>query len=571
MPIHRGDHSRQGTSGRSSRYLGVSMQTSPRRVALLTAAAALACAVASTLGCAEGLQRRQERSDAGATTGGSAAPDKEDLDGDFDNSPPEEYVECVYEGAGYCPPATSIDCFEGRPEMLGVGSCVAGKRYCNEHGSAYGACLGQVLPQPDNCVAPTTWTCDGTGASCGVLERAELLTMWFGAAVRVASDGGPGFVRTYIALTPGRQVFEREVDGQVIWSTAFTLSHPDDTGAVRSLAVDAEGATVIVMNFDASPFPLEAPTKEPASVVLKLDASGALLWAKVYSFGTQLWMEQVAVDATGGILVVGQFSGEVDFGLGPLTTEPHDGFLLRLDPDGTAVSNLAWNSPTGAGLLGVTAGLDGNVYVGGYDHADEQQCSHEAAVVASFDAAGALRWKRSFWSEMATATTTSLLLDDAGHLYVSGRINTDMGNSISFEGDPIDGTMFLTKLAADDGEPLWSRSVNDIPHGPAMGGYLAIDPAGHIVWANQADYSVWIRTYDPEGVLLWTREVPVAAPPPVQTDQFTQIIGWGLFGFAMRPDGHFAISGAFAGEIDFGQGTIHSVTQWDGYYAIFAP
>jgi outer membrane protein assembly factor BamB len=541
------------------------MRTSPRRIALLTVFA-VACAV--TIGCAEGLQLPEQR----AVSGGSVPPEKEDIDGEFPPGVPEEPVECVYAAAGYCAPATSIDCFEGRPEMLGVGSCIAGKRYCNEHGSAYGACLGQVLPQPDNCVAPTTWTCDGTGASCGVLERAEVLPTVFDSGVRIASDGGSGFVRSYVSSDEFELVFEREVDGQIAWSTAFQLWDADDAGAVRSLAVDAQGATVAVMNFELSPFPLSHGPHERASVVLKLDASGALQWAKVYSFGSQFWMEQVAVGAAGDIFVVGSFLGEIDFGLGPLTTtDDHDGFLLQLDTEGTAVSSIGWNSPTGAALLGVTVGPDGNVYVGGMDHADEQSCSYLSAVVGSFDPDGGLRWKRSFSSEMATAAGWSLVLDDAGHLYVSGRINTWMGNSIVFEAEPLDGTMFLTKLDTDDGEPLWSRSVNDIPHGPAIGGYLAIDPAGRIVWANQADYSVWIRTYDTDGVLLWTRHVPVNPPAPIQTDQYTMFIGWGLFGFAMRPDGHFAISGAFAGDIDFGAGPIESVTQWDGYYAVFAP
>lgn len=89
-----------------------------------------------------------------------------------------------------CTPAQTQPCYEGPPGTQGVGVCQGGTRTCNAQGTAYGPCVGQVLPSQeicdngqdddcdglvdgadgDNCCTPTCppLTCgdDGCGGSC---------------------------------------------------------------------------------------------------------------------------------------------------------------------------------------------------------------------------------------------------------------------------------------------------------------------------------------------------------------------------------------------------------------------
>jgi hypothetical protein len=69
-----------------------------------------------------------------------------------------------------CAPNSSASCYTGPAGTLGVGICQAGTKTCNALGTAYGACAGQVLPQPETCNTPEDDNCNGQvnegGAGC---------------------------------------------------------------------------------------------------------------------------------------------------------------------------------------------------------------------------------------------------------------------------------------------------------------------------------------------------------------------------------------------------------------------
>ncbi len=66
-------------------------------------------------------------------------------------------------GAGCmtCEPGTSEACYDGPPEALGVGPCVAGTRVCMGEGQ-FGPCEGATLPKPEDCGTYLDDDCDGT-------------------------------------------------------------------------------------------------------------------------------------------------------------------------------------------------------------------------------------------------------------------------------------------------------------------------------------------------------------------------------------------------------------------------
>ena len=67
----------------------------------------------------------------------------------------------VADGPCTCAPGETEPCYLGAPGSAGVGPCKAGTRTCNADGLGWGACLGQVLPQPEICANNIDENCDG--------------------------------------------------------------------------------------------------------------------------------------------------------------------------------------------------------------------------------------------------------------------------------------------------------------------------------------------------------------------------------------------------------------------------
>ena len=60
-----------------------------------------------------------------------------------------------------CEPGSQAACYDGPPGTQDVGTCKAGLQTCNDLGTAYGACEGEVLPDIDACETPVDENCDG--------------------------------------------------------------------------------------------------------------------------------------------------------------------------------------------------------------------------------------------------------------------------------------------------------------------------------------------------------------------------------------------------------------------------
>lgn len=82
-----------------------------------------------------------------------------------------------YERAGFrccgvvtCTPGASRACYTGAPATRGVGRCADGRETCAADGSAFGPCVGEVLPKDEDCATDGDDDCDGevneSGADC---------------------------------------------------------------------------------------------------------------------------------------------------------------------------------------------------------------------------------------------------------------------------------------------------------------------------------------------------------------------------------------------------------------------
>ncbi|MFT3774684.1 MAG: MopE-related protein [Minicystis sp.] len=80
-------------------------------------------------------------------------------------------------GAGcVCVPGSTASCYTGPAGTLGVGACKAGTKICNDQGTAYGPCAGDVTPQPETCLTAVDDNCNGQtnegGAGCVCVPNA---------------------------------------------------------------------------------------------------------------------------------------------------------------------------------------------------------------------------------------------------------------------------------------------------------------------------------------------------------------------------------------------------------------
>jgi hypothetical protein len=134
-------------------------------------------------------------------------------------------------------------------------------------------------------------------------------------------------------------------DGSHKWSKTF---QQDSTVEPTSIQAASDGSVYVGGNFGGT---LGIGSDNLFSndsndiFIAKLDGAGSPLWAKSFGNDKIQGVSSMAVDADGGIVILGYFSGVLDFGGGPLTAasmcDPgdfcHDAYLVKLAPDGSHV------------------------------------------------------------------------------------------------------------------------------------------------------------------------------------------------------------------------------------------
>jgi hypothetical protein len=82
-----------------------------------------------------------------------------------------------------CIPSKTEPCYPGPATTLGVGICIPGLRTCAPDGSAWGACVGAVLPRAEVCGDVVDDDCDGVLAPCpGECKPGETASCYTGPA-----------------------------------------------------------------------------------------------------------------------------------------------------------------------------------------------------------------------------------------------------------------------------------------------------------------------------------------------------------------------------------------------------
>ena len=282
----------------------------------------------------------------------------------------------------------------------------------------------------------------------------------------------------------------------VTWASSDeSVATVDADGVVTSLS---DGSTDITATsaFDAG---------VSDTIVLTVDPQGALRWTRQFGTSGNEAAIGIATDANGNVYTSGFTDGNLE-GTGAAAT---DAFVRSYDGAG----DVRWTRQFGTSGLDIGAGIatdaGGNVYVAGYTAGvlEGANAGGFDAFVRSYDGAGNVRWTRQFGTS-STDVATGIATDANGNVYVAGYT---FG---ALEGATAGSFDAFVRSYDSEGNLRWTRQFGTVASDSATG--IATDAGGNVYvtgstsgaleGANAGSSDSFIRSYDSEGNLRWTRQ-----------------------------------------------------------------
>jgi hypothetical protein len=316
----------------------------------------------------------------------------------------------------------------------------------------------------------------------------------------------------------------------------------------NSIALDASGNIYSIGRFQGTvDFDPGAGTSNLTSAgsydiyILKLDASGDLIWAKSFGSSNYDVGNSITVDASGYIYATGEFELSVDFDPSPETSNitSHGGgdvFILKLDDSGNFIWAKSFGSIANNSGKSISVDAFGNVYTSG-DFGGTVDFDPGAAVfnqsspegsgifIQKLDASGNFLWAKTI-NNTDYNFGYSLALDSFGNVYTTGafrgEIDFDPGASTYNITSNGDNDIFVQKLDAS-GNFVWVKTfggtLNDIGWSITVdaqgdvyttgyfGGTVDFNPdlseSFNITSAGSVD--CFIQKLDASGAFLWAK------------------------------------------------------------------
>lgn len=493
----------------------------------------------------------------------------------------------------FCQPGAELACaYSGPPSTEGVGTCTAATRICNEAGTAFGPCEGEVLPAEEDASKIGDEGCDG------YLPGEAIWSQRFGGtgnqqAVALAVDAAGNI---YLAgsfaekVNLGGQdltsagssdIFLAKLDplGKHVWSKRLGDGEAQEVG---DLAVDQAGYLLLTGGFYGT---IDFGSEEITSAggrdifLAKFEPSGAYLTSRHYGGSGDESSSSIAVTQTNDIYMTGLFTGSIDFGSSPLTSQGStDIFLAKLDSS----LGLLWSYPFGDSASqagqGVAADASSGVWMTGnfrgevdFGEGPVTTTGGQDVFVTHIDA-GSGYVSASFFGDMLDFQTgTAIGVDSTGSAVITG----SFFGTLPMDGETLTSTggqdVFLVKLG-EDGAYVWGQSYGDANTQQPKA--LALDAQDNILLAGYFNGAIdfgdggshtsggaqdaFLAKLDTAGKHLWSKRFGDQSDNQVATDVLAD------------PDGNVIVCGYFAGTADFGNGVLGSAGGWDLFVAKFA-
>ncbi|MFP2958518.1 hypothetical protein ACLEPN_11895 [Myxococcus sp. 1LA] len=260
----------------------------------------------------------------------------------------------------------------------------------------------------------------------------------------------------------------------------------DGTGAltVNALAPDGTGGVVLVGDFhgqrDFGDGVRESPQGQRSAFAVSLDASGQTRWSRTWAAGAEglVTARAVAVDVFGGVHVAGAYAGSVCFG-GPALVTVRQRTPFVLKLSSDGAHAWSRDLRGTEGTANALAVGPGRVFVGGNFSG---RFYFQGKPHTSNGYHGFVTVfdgdGKERWARSFAATATALATDDAGQLTVAGAHD----GGLDLGGGATPAGLYLARLHPEDGTSLWIRSFTS--PGAPLARTVAVDVNGHAVAAG---------------------------------------------------------------------------------------
>jgi hypothetical protein len=305
----------------------------------------------------------------------------------------------------------------------------------------------------------------------------------------------------------------------------------------------------------------------------KFSPSGGHLWSRRFGVAGGSTARCTSVDASGGVLVTGSFSGTVDFGGGPLTSVgTQDVFLAKLDAGGGHLWSKRFGTAGALDAESVAVDASNNVLLTGFlsGSADfgggpRTSVSAQDVFIAKLSPSGGHLWSRRFGAT-GDQVGQSLATDAAGNVLITGYFS----GTVDFGGGPLTSAggaqVYVVKLDPG-GTHQWSKSFGEQVQAQS----LAVDASGNVLVTGVFDGSI-----DFGGQTLTSLgggDVFIAELDPAGAHKWSVRFGdsHGQVGQSIAADGmgHVLVAGDMSGSVNFGGGTLTSAGASDVFVAKF--
>lgn len=435
--------------------------------------------------------------------------------------------ECAETRAPVCNPGETRPCYDGPEGTEGTGVCKAGTQTCDALGVGFGACVAQVLPAPDDCSAPTSFSCSAPN-TCGAMSPAEATfgTPW-ATVVAVDSKGDVAnvVVSSSDAVWPSFAVEKHAPDGTLRWRVAASperidcvtilgvVHAPDDDVIVYGSYGGSESTVPAGCAIDLGAGPLP-PTDEAGFVARYAASDGTPRWVRTYPAEfAGLAVGTVDTDTTGAIVMTANYTAAGKLGTLDLPAPPATGgsYLAMLDASGEPL----WAQPLSEHPEEVRLAVDrtGTIFI---LSKRVREISYDAcfiappsnAVLSAFEADGTPRFQKVFGDGASGLYGTGLAVDADGRVAITGMVvPLEEPGPFDIGGVSVDAGAFLGVLDPAQGDALWMKSLP----GWVSGGLL-FDDHGNLILAGNDASRVTVARYTSTGELF-----SLAASAEVQT------------------------------------------------------
>jgi hypothetical protein len=365
---------------------------------------------------------------------------------------------------------------------------------------------------------------------------------------------------------------------QHLWSDHFAGGN---SGGGNRTAIDSNDNIVMAGTFDE-------PTDFGGGVltyagsmdayIAKFDADGSHLWSKRFGDAGTDYISRVAVDGSDNIIVIGSFSGNIDFGGIPLTSAGDmDIFLAKFNANGTHL----WSRSFGAagtqyGYCVAVDGSDNIIVIGSYYNEVDfgggalVSAGDRDIYLAKFDPYGTHLWSQRF-GDANYQVGSAAAVDGNGNVFVTGNFEgtVDFGGGARVSAGSFD--IFVAKYDAN-GNHVWSNRFGDAERqysqcvtvdkwgDPVVAGFFAgtLDFGGDGIHTSAGSYDLFVARFSPQGGRQWSGSYGD------ESLQHTRTV-------AVDGSGNILLTGLFQGTLDFGGGPLVSAGSDDFYAAELGP